>query len=197
MKQTKMKTSFSNKLFLYTAALAMAILGGTKTQAQPAVEAWVRSYNGLVESDDRAQKTALDSSGNVIVAGSSYGGINGRDWLIMKYSSAGVPLWTNRYNQPDNDVASGSANAVAVDGSDNVIVTGYLYDGFNCVTIKYSGAGVPLWTNRYNGSRNYWGDFTNAVALDGSGNVFVTGGSATIAYSSAGVPLWTNDYPAA
>ena len=59
--QTRMKTSFSNKLFLYTAALAIAILGDTKTQAQPAVEAWVRSYNGVAESDDRAQKTALES----------------------------------------------------------------------------------------------------------------------------------------
>jgi cell wall-associated NlpC family hydrolase len=35
--------------------------------------------------------------------------------------------------------------------------------------------------------------------LDGSGNVFVAGGTdcsgfATVAYSNAGVPLWTNHY---
>ena len=34
-----------------------------------------------------------------------------------------MPLWTNRYNGPGN--GDDYAYAVAVDGSDNVIVTGY------------------------------------------------------------------------
>ena len=47
---------------------------------------------------------------------------------------------------------------MAVDGSNNVIVTGYS-DGssdsyYDYATIKYSSAGVPLWTNRYNGPGN-------------------------------------------
>jgi hypothetical protein len=61
---------------------------------------------------------------------------------------------------------------------------------------------VALWTNRYNGSGN-GEDFADAIAVDGSGNVFVTGWSAgssvfddyaTVAYSNAGEPLWTNRY---
>jgi hypothetical protein len=64
----------------------------------------------------------VDSSGNVIVAGYSANGITGEDWIIIKYSSDGVPLWTNRYNGPSND--DDFANAVAVDGSGNVFVTG-------------------------------------------------------------------------
>jgi hypothetical protein len=48
--------------------------------------------------------------------------------------------------------------------------------------IAYSGAGVPLWTNRYEGQA-----LGSAVAVDASGKVFVTGSSggdyATIAYS--------------
>ena len=46
------------------------------------------------------------------------------------------------------------------------------------MTIGYSGAGVPLWTNLYNGPADYW-DGASAVAVDGNGNVFVTGWSQT------------------
>jgi len=100
-----------------------------------------------------------------------------------------VPLWTKRYNGPENGYDF--ATAVAVDASGNVFVTGYSYDSdsggnWDYATIAYSGAGVPLWTNRYVGS-------ASAVAVDANGNVFVTG-SSTIKYSGAGVPLWTNRY---
>src|SRR5262245_29185857 len=61
--------------------------------------------------------------------------------------------------------------------------------------------GTPLWTNRYGGAAHAGGS-ARAVAVDGSGNVFVTGSSAngyysdyaTVAYSAAGAPLWTNRY---
>ena len=69
------------------------------------------------------------------------------------------------------------AYKVVTDAAGNVIVTGSLG------LIKYSGGGVPLWTNGARGP----------VAVDGGGNVFVTG-SSTIKYSGAGVPLWTNRY---
>jgi len=140
---------------------------------------------------------AVDGSGNVFVTGSSIGGGFFRDYATIKYSGAGVPLWTNRYNGPTND---SYASAVAVDASGNVFVTGYSWgsgSGNDYATINYSGAGVPLWTNRYNGPGK-GDDYASAVAVDGSGNVFVTGFStgtsgnydyATIKYSSAGVPL--------
>jgi hypothetical protein len=83
----------------------------------------------------------------------------------IKYSGAGVPLWTN--------VANAIAYSVAVDGSGNVVVTGADND---LVTTRYSSAGIPLWTNRYNGPGNGL-DAGRAVALDDSGNVFVTGES--------------------
>jgi hypothetical protein len=59
-----------------------------------------------------------------------------------------------------------------------------------------------LWANHYSGAANGLGD-GRAIALDKTGNVFVTGNSAgsattndfaTIAYSASGVVLWTNRY---
>ncbi len=98
-----------------------------------------------------------------------------------------MPLWTN---------LSGGA-AIALDTSDNVFVTGYSSNGTNddYATVAYSSAGIPLWTNRYNGPGN-GDDWPSAIAVDSSGNVFVTGHSwnginfdyVTIKYSSSVPP---------
>jgi 3-isopropylmalate dehydratase small subunit len=165
------------------------------------VPLWTNVYNGPGNFTDSARALAIDSSGNVLVTGFSFGTGTSFDYATIKYSNAGVPLWTNRYNGPGSDQAS----AVALDGSGNVFVTGNSF-GFGSsrdyLTIAYSSAGVPLWTNRYNGPGNS-NDLAWALAVDGSGNVVVTGESigsdssvdyATIKYSNAGVPLWTNRY---
>ena len=161
---------------------------------------WTNRYNGPGNNlNDTAHALAIDTNGNVFVTGLS-AGLNGEsDYATIKYSNAGVPLWTNRYDGPGNGLDE--AQAVAVDGSGNVIVTGTSDSGTSSdyVTIKYSSAGVPLWTNRYDGVDS-GGDTATALAVDGSGNVIVTGNSgpsvdyATIKYSSTGIPLWTNFY---
>ena len=168
------------------------------------VPLWTNGYSGPGSYDDGANAVAVDTNGNVFVTGESYS-TNGTpynyDYATIKYSSAGTALWTNRYSGPTN--GDDRAIAVAVDGSGNVFVTGssarstaYPYD-YDFATIKYSGTGVALWTNRYNGPGNS-DDSARALAVDGSGNVIVTGGSgsdyATIKYSGAGVALWTNRY---
>jgi beta-propeller repeat-containing protein len=160
------------------------------------VPLWTNRYNGPGNGDDYAVAVAVDGSGNAFVTGYSTGSGGGYEYATIKYSGAGVPLWTNLYNGPLN---SAEAFGMAVDASGNVVVTGY--DG-DYATIKYSGAGLPLWTNRYDGPGNAT-DGANAIAVDGAGSVFVTGSStgtnshsdcATIKYSGAGVPLWTNRY---
>jgi hypothetical protein len=46
---------------------------------------------------DNAVAVAVDPSGNVVVAGNSYGTINydeyGSDFLVVKYSPGGTRLW--------------------------------------------------------------------------------------------------------
>ncbi len=164
---------------------------------------WTNFYNGPENGSGHTSAMAVDGSNNVIVTGGSMGSGGGYDYATIKYSSAGLPLWTNRYNGSGNN--RDVPYAMAVDGSNSVIVTGYslsseISDDY--ATIKYSSAGLPLWTNRYNGPGNDY-DAAIAVAVDSSNNVIVTDASigsgsgcdyATIKYSSAGVPLWTNRY---
>jgi hypothetical protein len=111
--------------------------------------------------------------------------------------------WVVLYNGPGN--YHDNAVAVAVDLSGNVFVTGPSYGlGTNSdfATIKYGADGNEEWVARYNGPGNY-NDYATAVAVDPSGNVYVTGRSyglgtnydyATIKYSSDGNEEWVRRY---
>jgi hypothetical protein len=174
---------------------------GTVKYSSAGVPLWTNLFNRFNGYESNAYGLAVDSSGNVYVTGNSSAPGSGNDYATIKYSGAGVPLWTNIYNGAGN--SDDFAEAVAVDGNGNAFVTGSATgngSGNDYATIKYSGAGVPLWTNIFNGAGNGNDDATS-LAVDGGGNVIVTGYStgigsgydyATIKYSGAGVPLWTN-----
>jgi hypothetical protein len=179
-----------------------ALLGLLPTAAEgQAIEAWVQRYNGPGNGDDFVAPLSVDTNGNVYVTGSAYGGDpasggSGNDWATIKYSSAGVPLWTNYYNGPGRGYDF--AAALALDAGGDVVVTGGSADldgSIRCTTIKYSSAGEALWTNRY--AQPGGGPY--AIAVDSSGDVCVTGagsggGCVTIKYSRAGVQLWSRTY---
>jgi hypothetical protein len=193
--------SWGSRALLLWLLSALAVGG-----AEMSVESWVKRYAGPGQTDDRAAALTLDASGNVFVTGYSETEASGRDFLTIKYSPAGVPLWVNRYNGTGND--DDEAAAVAVDRNGNVFVTGSSYGGvgfgldLGYVTIKYSNAGVLVWNDRYSNLSD-GDDVAKALAVDDSGNVFVTGFSdgtdtdhdyATIKYSGNGVRLWTKRF---
>src|SRR4030066_51973 len=85
--------------------------------------------------------------------------------------------WVRRYNGPGN--GDDQASALAVDDSGNVYVTGVTDDvpfenTSDYTTIKYTPNGDTLWVRRYNGQGNS-SDEPSALAVDDSGNVYVTG----------------------
>jgi hypothetical protein len=156
---------------------------------------WQRSYDGPgiapePEMDDVARAIAVDASGNVYVTGESYGNGTGFDYATIKYLPNGdvTPGWPRRYNGPGN--YDDYATAISLDGFGNVYVTGESYGngtGADYATIKYYPNGDIAWVRTYNGPLN-GGDRANAIAVDGSGNVYVTGASSD---TSSG---WYSDY---
>ena len=166
-------------------------------------DSWVRIYNGPGNGSDYALAVAVDDSGNVYVAGTSTGSGTNRDYLIIKYLPNGDIAWLRTYNGPGN--GSDEAHAIYVDDSGNVYVTGESEGSgtsLDYATIKYHPDGDTAWVRRYNGSANSY-DNARAIAVDGSGNVYVTGNSkgsgtdwdyATVKYLANGDSGWVMRY---
>jgi len=170
--------------------------------------AWVRRYNGSGDDKDVATDIALDSSGNVYVTGSSYSPETNTDYATIKYYPNGdiAPGWPQTYNGPGNH--EDAPNAIVVDGSGNVYVTGRSNGNgthFDYATIKYDPNGNELWVRRYNGPEDTT-DYARAIAVDALGNVYVTGAAdgsesslegadyVTIKYDTDGNERWVERY---
>jgi hypothetical protein len=156
---------------------------------------WIRTYNGPGKSTDRASAIAVDGSGNVCVTGESYGSEN-YDYATIKYSTNGDTAWVKRYNGLADSLDY--ASAITVDDSNNVYVTGFSTAwvwGCDYTTIKYYSNGETAWEKRYNGP-GLKNDIAWGIAVDDSGNVYVTGESyggigtdydyATVKYHNSG-----------
>lgn len=166
-------------------------------------EAWVRRYNGTGNGIDQAVKVCTDPFGNAYVTGNSLGNSSGYDIATIKYNSSGTIQWVQRFNGTGNGTDSVTAMAVDYDG--NVFVTGYSSGngtGFDLSTIKYNTDGNVAWMQSYSGPAD-GRDGASAIALDGLGNVFVTGNSMgagsgkdfiTIKYTSDGNEAWVQRY---
>lgn len=152
---------------------------------------WSKSFGNF--GNDTAYSAAVDSTGNVIVAGTFYGHVDvggttlvstndSADMFLAKYASNGSLIWANRYGDGSTDNAFG----VAVDFDGNIFLTGAFMGSVDfgggaltsmgsssdAVLAKYSPTGAYLWSKRFGDTGQ---DVGYSVATDPSGNVAVTG----------------------
>jgi hypothetical protein len=189
------------KHFIILSTILLFFFGST-TFSQVTQE-WVQRYSGPGNHEDNAYAIVVDDSGNAYVTGKVYSTVTNYDYFTIKYNSSGVQQWTAIYIGPGID---DEAYSVGLDHSGNVYVTGRSSgEGgsyFSYCTIKYNSSGNQQWVQRYHGPGT-GNDQASSIAVDDSGNAYVTGSSVdsvtgydycTLKYNSSGVLLWAARY---
>ncbi len=115
---------------------------------------WSKGYGGSAAGDDGANAVAVDSSDNIIVAGTETTSNGDTDWLVRAYSPAGALLWSLTYGGASGE--DDSPRAVAAGAPGDIVVAGYetrsdLGEAENLVVRKYifptsGGCGPLAWT---------------------------------------------------
>lgn len=118
---------------------------------------------------------AVDRSGVYILCNTQsdlddYGGGH-QDITTLKYSHSGNFKWAAHYNGPQSH--NESACDIGVDGSGDVIVTGWSDDPNRViVTIKYSGKGIEKWIEKYSAVEMGY-NMPRKMAVDFLGNIYI------------------------
>ena len=170
MKELKLFTGF-----ILSVLLVLIVCSGS---SQAVTQDWVAIYNSGGGFSDYSKDIALDPSGNIYVTGQS--GPDGFEVSTVKYNPAGVQQWVRSYNYNPGSNYPDWANAIAVDSSGNVYVTGATDNSLNnedVLTIKYSTTGVFQWAAVYNGGASGYDEGHDIAVNSTSGDVYVTGRS--------------------
>jgi hypothetical protein len=186
------------------------------------IKQWSRLYGSAY--GDGAGGVATDSAGNIYLTG-SYNGMpsdNRENIFIVQYNSDGTKGWESILDGETCSSDADHGNAITVDSSNNIFVTGqtgagtHLDCGLNGNTgfgrldafvTKYNSTGSRQWTKQIGSNYN---DFGHSITTDISGNVYITGytfgdinGSSgvnhsgdviTVKYNSDGDKQWSKQF---
>jgi len=176
------------------------------------VKQWTQQLGTDVNEYGRG--VTVDSSNNIYVTGSTYGGLDGNtssgsaDIFLVKYNSSGTKQWTQQLGTSGHDLGFG----VTVDSSDNIYVTGYTsgeldgntHSGYSDLFLaKYYDNGTKQWTQQLGTTTS---ESWEGVTVDSSDNIYVTGNTdggrdgntsagysdiILVKYNSSGTKQWT------
>jgi hypothetical protein len=150
---------------------------------------WAKTLGGI--SNDRPYSIGTDNNNNIIVTGYFVGTVDFgggpltsaglSDVFIAKYSPTGAFLWAMRIGGSNSDVGL----SLATNSSGDITITGTFKGtvdfgggpqsnaGRNDIFVaKYSSNGAYLWSRSFGSTTD---DYGYGVAVDGYGNVLLTG----------------------
>jgi uncharacterized delta-60 repeat protein len=166
---------------------------------------WNTYHNGMFSGNDSSTCVAVDSLGNVYMAGYEWGGAPEKgNLIIIMYDTFGNGQWIRTFNGAEN--GTDYAKDIGVDKYGDIYVTGSgdstADSDMDYILLKYDVQGVFQWMSKYNGAAN-GSDEAGALAIDDSANVSITGVSpgsltgndyATVKFDRNGNELWSKRY---
>lgn len=169
-----------------------------RSQVVPDID-WITYYS----SQDTIENVTsdMDANNTVYTTGYVYTSSTNIDLIVQARDSTGLLLWTTLYDNGGTD----KGKAIKFLPGLGVFVTGVsVGSGKDYVTLKLNATtGATVWATRMNNFGNF-DDEPNDIAVDASGNTFVTGFASasgggnsdmvTVKYNSSGTQIWKNTY---
>ena len=152
---------------------------------------WTRQFG--TSDGDVARGVATDASGNVFVAGTTFGALDGsnaggQDVFVRAYDVDGDLRWTRQFGSAADEVVFGAATDasghVYVAGRTEGALDGSHAGGWDVFVRAYDADGDLRWSRQFGTADE---DVARGVATDASGHVYVVGYTAgALDGSSAG-----------
>lgn len=162
------------------------------------------TFYGATGEGNQGSGIALDSGGNIYVVGSSTASWGSplnpftpgvypdqTDAFVLKLDPNGDYLWHTFYGAPGydygNDISIGSGNNVFVTGISDTPWGSPLHahtGSYDAFVFKLDSAGTRQWHTFYGSAGQ---DNSNAITLDKSGNIYITG----LSWANWGAPIYS------
>jgi hypothetical protein len=168
-------------------AIALDSLGKVYVTGESGTVAYDQFGNQIwVKDGHHGNGITLDSLNNVYVTGYTNSDESLLGIITVKYDSDGNELWSVGYKALGN--VHDEAYDIALDQFGNVYVTGCCCQSnqsfYDFITLAYDSDGNELWMALYNGPGDNH-DYARKLAIDSSGDIYVTGSSCQITYMSS------------
>jgi hypothetical protein len=194
--KTITKTIFVAAVFLWGAICSAQEYFGTTTFGDTFIEI---PYHSAVDGNGAIYTTGL-YSGTITVGSETvtWGGGNS-DGFLTKHDSDGTPLWVKSFSGPRDN----NAIDVAVDGNNNIYLTGFfsgagsnafdadpgpgvyllenqsIFATRDCFIIKLDSNGDFVWAKQISNPAGFGNEDSKSIEIDAAGNVYVAGNFAS------------------
>ncbi|NBP74514.1 MAG: T9SS C-terminal target domain-containing protein [Crocinitomicaceae bacterium] len=172
-------------------------------------EIWNKKYVANGDNSNNSHSIVVDNQGNTYVAGYSVEYGADRNHSLLKIDPNGNTLWLKTLNGTSSSGSPDEAYGIAIDATGFIYVGGFLKNtgaSYDIILAKYNDNGDTIWTRKYDYTLVGGSDKAFQLAIDGQGNVFLTGRSdsdptvnsntdaITLKYNASGSLLWSNRY---